>query len=308
MEAPRGAGKKGRARRPAERSASRRGRSATAWQTIESVSHPRAANGLVAGGQELEGSYDLVTPVAHASLHTSKGVGYKPWNEDGGALFADRSGRIYAGVFDQAGGMGHAAGDPGGASRAAGACFFSSMQSLANGAQSGVAEAGNALYRAAKAAHNAILGRDYFEATTSVGAVIDGRNAVLLNVGDSRAFHVGRGGEILDSTRPHRLPPPFPQNVLTEALGQRDHEPAADLYRWTVAPGEHLIFGSDGLFECGLSEEDVARIVAEAPSPAAATARLRDEAYARMRDRRGKRDNLTILVVRIQGQVESLAA
>lgn len=256
---------------------------------------PDARTGLIAGDLETKDIFLLDTPLGRACLHTSKGVGYKDVNEDGGALFADEGGRLYLGVFDQAGGMGSKADERGAASAIAARRFFENARALALNAGADVA---SALRAAALEAHHEIRQRGYDEATTFVAARIDGHEAIVVVVGDSGAHHYHGDGELVTSTKQHRLPPPLPQNILTDAVGQSTGEPHPDAYRWTLSPGDILVLGSDGLLDA-LGPDEIAAILRTSPDPADATRALREEVYARMQGRQVKSDNVTIGVLRL---------
>jgi serine/threonine protein phosphatase PrpC len=258
---------------------------------------PGPRRGLIAGTRETEDLFSLHTPVAGASLHTSKGVGYKSYNEDSGALLADARGRIYVGVFDQAGGQGFGAEQRGAASAIAARRFWQGMREAA--LEEVTAEAlGGALKAAALAAHHQILARGYDEATTFLAGRIDRSEATLLCVGDSGGYHFRRG-KLLVSTRRHRLPPPLPQNVLTDALGQSTGLPALDVYRWRVQPGDVLVMGSDGLLDA-LEPEEIGEVVSADPTPSTAARRLVGDVYFRMSGKRAKSDNVTIAVITLR--------
>jgi serine/threonine protein phosphatase PrpC len=260
------------------------------------VGIPDPQDGLIAGDRETADIFSLSTPVLRASLHTSKGVGYKDVNEDGGALFRDEAGHLYLGVFDQAGGMGLGSRDRGAASAIAARCFFEHAKALASRPDTDVA---GALRTAALAAHHEIRKRGHEEATTFIAGRITHDEAVFLCVGDSGAMHFKRDGRHVQQTEKHRLPPPLPQNILTDALGQTGGEPTTDAYRWRLEPGDLIVIGSDGLLDSALSTQDFGEIVAALPNPADATRDLRAKVYQQMGERRAKSDNITIIVVQV---------
>jgi serine/threonine protein phosphatase PrpC len=264
--------------------------------TIEQLADPTARTGFVVGSEETPDVFEVDTAIANGALHTSRGVRYKTWNEDGGFLASDRSGRIYAGVFDQAGGMGsHGHGH---ASGLAAAELLRSLRSIAPMREAGImAEA--AMKIAGMTAHRLLLMRDRNEATTMLGAFVDEDRAVIVSTGDSQALHFDKAGALKGSTKPHRLPPPLPQNVIIAALGQSDGDPMQDTYNWKLTRGDLLVLGTDGLMDAGLSRAHIGRLVSQSPTAAIATRALRNEVYARMDDRRAKPDNVTIVVLRV---------
>jgi serine/threonine protein phosphatase PrpC len=262
---------------------------------IESIFDASSATGLIAGNKETDTVYGLVSPMAGAALHTDRGHNYKSWNEDGGALFADRRGRLYVGVFDQAGGEGSDANHLGAASAVAAQALFDQMRESAR-ADHGPEEALEALAQAALRAHRAILARGHGEVSTFVAARIDETDALIVNVGDSGAMHFDAQGVLLDRTQPQGV-----GRILLEGLGmtRENRDPQQESYRWLIAPGHHLVFGSDGLLDSKLDPKEIGQMVRSAPSAAQATRMLRDEVRERMRTKTGKPDNLTVLVVRI---------
>ncbi len=260
------------------------------------VGIPQPKDGLVAGDRETSDVFSIATPALQASLHTSKGVGYKDINEDGGALFRDEAGHLYLGVFDQAGGMGLGSRDRGAASAIAARVFFEHAKALAT---QPVTDVAGALRHAALSAHHEIRKRGHEEATTFIAGRITRDEAVFLCVGDSGALHFRSDGRHVQSTEKHRLPPPLPQNILTDALGQTGGEPTTDAYRWHLQPGDRIVMGSDGLLDASFSNEDFGQILVEQPDPIEATRDLRAKVYQQMGERRAKSDNVTIIVVRV---------
>jgi serine/threonine protein phosphatase PrpC len=140
--------------------------------------------------------------------------------------------------------------------------------------------------------------------TTLVGSAIRGNEAVVANVGDSRAYLVGRKG-ITRITEDHSwveeqvqagiLTPEqartHPQrNLVTRALGSR---PAVevDLYQGVIADGDCLVLCTDGL--TNLVEDREIELAVHANPPEEAAQRL-----VEMAKERGGNDNVTVLVVR----------
>lgn len=268
---------------------------------LESMSSaPDARTGLIAGDSETADLFALDTRAGRACLHTSKGIGYKDVNEDGGALFADEEGRLYIGVFDQAGGMGSNESERGAASAIAARRFFENARALAISG-GGAENAASALQAAMIEAHHEIRQRGYDEATTFIGARIDREEAIVLCVGDSGALHFRGDGTHVASTKQQRLPPPLPQNILTDAVGQSTGEPTSDGYRWKLEPNDVLVLGSDGLLDA-VGAAEIAAIVRTSNDPAAMTRILRDQVYARMKDQQAKSDNVTVAVVKLAGR------
>ena len=261
---------------------------------IEQILRATTSVGLIAGNRETATVYGLKSPFAGAALHTNKGHNYKSWNEDGGCLFADASGRMYLGVFDQAGGMGSDKTERGAASAIAAQALFDEMQAFAERNKK-IEDAEDALVSAAQKAHEAILARGKREVTTYIGAMVEKNRALIVNIGDSGCMHIGADGKHLASTAAMGV-----GRILLMGLGMPTKETIEHhTYKWGVRDGEYLIFASDGLFDSNLSEDEIGGIVFEAGSAADATRRLRDVVTSRMMSKEGKPDNLTILIVRV---------
>ncbi len=261
---------------------------------IESILRADSGYGLIAGNKETDTVYNLRSPLASAALHTNRGHNYKSWNEDGGALFADADGRLFLGVFDQAGGEGSDENNRGAASALAAEMLFAEMQQVAE-QRGGYDEAEAALVKAAQKAHVAIVARGRGEVTTFVGAMVDHEIAVIVNVGDSGAMHFSSRGKHLRSTEAQGV-----GRVLLEGLGmlrKRSFEHQA--YRWGVQTGDYLVFGSDGLLDSRLTEAELGQVLVGAGGAAEATRALRDVVSERMKTKEGKPDNLTVLVVKV---------
>jgi serine/threonine protein phosphatase PrpC len=264
-----------------------------AYVPIERILDGGAVAGLIAGTGETDTVFGLKSPLAEAAVHTDRGRNYKAWNEDGAALFADGAGRLFVGVFDQAGGEG-AQVERGAASALAAEVFFHAMRAVAE-AGGGTDEAEAALHDAAHRGHEALLARGRGEVTTFLGAMVDAGEARVVNVGDSAALHLDPRGRLIAATVPEGL-----GRILLQGLGmlkKRHIEPRT--YRWSLSRGDYLVFGSDGLFDARLDRESIGRLIAEAGSAADATRRLRDVVRARMASREAKPDNLTALVIRV---------
>jgi protein phosphatase len=141
--------------------------------------------------------------------------------------------------------------------------------------------------------------------TTLVGAVVIEERAAVINVGDSRAYHIA-GGEIIRITRDHSLVEDmllaggitaeearrFPgKNLITRVLGT---EPAlqGDVYPLRLSKGDCLLFCSDGLtnmledheiyheFTYGELKDCCDRLISKANA-------------------RGGHDNITVLILQI---------
>ena len=140
--------------------------------------------------------------------------------------------------------------------------------------------------------------------TTLVAAAVIGPRVYIANVGDSRAYGIGRD-KIIQITQDHswvaeqidagiltrEAAQQHPQrNLITRALGRRETV-EIDLFEGQLLPGDALLLCTDGL--CGpLSDEQIARAVRSLP-PQQAAERLVDNAAAA-----GGTDNASVLIVR----------
>lgn len=147
-------------------------------------------------------------------------------------------------------------------------------------------------------------------ATTMVAAVIQGKQALVGNVGDSRGYHWHNGrlrqvtkdqslvaklveeGAITEAeaiNHPHK-------NVILYSIGS-ERSPKMDLFRVNIQPGDMLILCSDGLTR-HVSDAEISDILEHEP-PATATARLID-----MANSRGGQDNISVGILRFPAQPE----
>ena len=137
--------------------------------------------------------------------------------------------------------------------------------------------------------------------TTLVAALAGNGKAVLLNEGDSRAYHITRDG-ITRITRDHSLVEDMVQrgeqarnhphkNLITRALGA---EPVllADCFEQNVAPGDYLLLCSDGLSNV-VTDQEILYEVIHGGEDEACCQRLLDVAL-----HRGAPDNVTVVLMR----------
>ena len=143
--------------------------------------------------------------------------------------------------------------------------------------------------------------------TTIVGGVIKSSgNGYIINVGDSRAYHISRrGNSIYQITRDHSLVEELvevgaitkeqakthPQkNVITRVLGS---EPwvEADYFEFTLQSGDFLLLCSDGLSNM-ISDLEMLDYAKEYQDPELLCRSLLSKAL-----NRGARDNVTVVAV-----------
>ena len=142
--------------------------------------------------------------------------------------------------------------------------------------------------------------------TTLVAVLIRGRHATVINVGDSRAYKVGRSG-IRQITRDHSLVQlmvdrgdltpemarTYPgKNFITRAIGT---EPIVmgDLYHQDAQKGDFFLLCSDGLSNM-MDEQEILFEVRHGGKMGTCCQRLRDIVI-----QRGAPDNLTAILVQI---------
>ncbi len=143
--------------------------------------------------------------------------------------------------------------------------------------------------------------------TTIVGGVIKNNgDGCLINVGDSRAYHISRrGGSIRQITRDHSLVRELvdagaitaeearnhPQkNIITRALGS-EAKVECDYFTVTLQSGDFLLLCSDGLSNI-VSDLEMLECAREFPEPEALCHVLMNKAL-----NRGAKDNVTVVAV-----------
>jgi serine/threonine protein phosphatase PrpC len=141
--------------------------------------------------------------------------------------------------------------------------------------------------------------------STVVAAMVAGETAYIANVGDSRAYVMGREG-LKRITTDHSLVEQLvasgvisederyehPQrNQIARSLGEVGAE--ADLFTLKLRPGMRLLLCSDGLWEM-VRYDEMARILTESTHPQAACTALIHAANAH-----GGDDNISVLVIEI---------
>ncbi len=140
--------------------------------------------------------------------------------------------------------------------------------------------------------------------TTLVAVLAGEGEALVLNEGDSRAYHAG-GETIARVTRDHSLVEDLIErgeltreqarthphkNLITRALGA-DAELMVDCFRQPLAPGESLLLCSDGLSNMLTDWELLEQV--NAPEPERCCERLLAQALER-----GAPDNVTVVLIR----------
>lgn len=144
--------------------------------------------------------------------------------------------------------------------------------------------------------------------TTVTAMVINGERYMIGHVGDSRAYML-RDGQLVQITKDHSyvqeqvdagyLTPaqarthPY-SNVITRCVGANS-DVAPDVYGGTLHGSDVFLLASDGLTGM-LEDEDLLTILTSGRSPGEVVDKLISEA-----NRRGGLDNVTVIIVRIDG-------
>ncbi len=141
--------------------------------------------------------------------------------------------------------------------------------------------------------------------TTLVAALAGAEEALILNEGDSRAYHISEEGGILQVTRDHSLVEDLVQrgeltrdqarthphkNLITRALGA-EPELRTDAFRQRLAEGEFLLLCSDGLSNV-VSEQEILYEVVHGGEACTCCRRLLEIAL-----HRGAPDNVTAVLI-----------
>ena len=168
------------------------------------------------------------------------------------------------------------------------------------------------LARAAEEANGAVYRRassdpDCFGmGTTMVAVMVVDNTAYLLNIGDSRAYHINEEG-ITRLTRDHSVVEDMVargditpeqarthprKNLITRALGAEERI-RADLYERELVSGDYLLLCSDGLSNI-LSDQELLYEVIHGGDPAGCCQRLLDITISR-----GAPDNVTAVLFQI---------
>ncbi len=169
------------------------------------------------------------------------------------------------------------------------------------------------LAQAVQAANLAVMQRATGQAsgmgTTLITLVLDGAAAIVGHVGDSRAYLL-RGGELQQLTEDHswvaeqvRLGLMTPQeaqghqwrNIVSNALGGEE-QARMDLFGFVAQRGDRLLLCSDGL-TVAVADADIKARLTSHPDPSDAA-----RALVQAANEAGGPDNITVIVVDVQGQ------
>lgn len=151
-------------------------------------------------------------------------------------------------------------------------------------------------------------------ATTWTSAYVMGRDVVIINIGDSRAY-VWRGGTCRQITRDHTFREllkssgiPFAdeerlENVLVNCVSANPQSNAfPELHHVQIEEGDRLLLCTDGLTDM-VDVGDIARIIAGHPDPQEAC----EELIQRSLDA-GGRDNVTVILAAVEAEPAAIDA
>jgi len=142
--------------------------------------------------------------------------------------------------------------------------------------------------------------------TTLLAAVIEEKKVYIVNVGDSRCYHL-RNGEILAKTEDHSwVDEQVKQGLMSRAEAESDHrrnivtrsigtnpEVEMDSYLWHVVPGDVVMLCTDGLVNM-VKDTDIQDVFKKRCTSAEAALQL-----VSLANENGGRDNITIVVAHI---------
>jgi len=134
--------------------------------------------------------------------------------------------------------------------------------------------------------------------TTITALVLRGQSYTLAHVGDTRAYLL-RGGRLHLLTADHVRHQRDFAHQLTRAMGLDDHV-VVDYSQGELHSGDLFVLLSDGVHG-SLPERELRQLLRQDTVPAQALS----EALAQAALRRGSHDNITALVVRVQGALEA---
>jgi len=141
-------------------------------------------------------------------------------------------------------------------------------------------------------------------ATTWTSAYVNGWDAIIAHVGDSRAYH-WHAGQLVQITRDHTLAEELRKSgmgfnradkfrsVLTKAFGGDSPEVVPDVHHLHLEDGDSVLLCSDGLSNM-VPDEEISRLVGTGQDPQSACDALVAAALER-----GAPDNVTAVLARV---------
>ena len=146
--------------------------------------------------------------------------------------------------------------------------------------------------------------------TTLITALVSQRKVHIVNVGDSRCYHI-REGQLIDRTEDHswvdeqvkagkmskaEAEADARRNIVTRSVGTHE-EVGVDHYVWHTVPGDWIMLCTDGLVNM-VKEREILEEFRAGGTAAEITARL-----VRLANDNGGKDNTTIVLANISPNV-----
>lgn len=142
--------------------------------------------------------------------------------------------------------------------------------------------------------------------TTMCAALVEAKKAHVVNVGDSRAYHI-RDGAVIARTEDHSwLDEQVKQGRMTKEEAEKDRrknlvtrclgthaEMQPDIYAWHIVPGDRLLICTDGLINM-VSDADLLEQI-----NAGGTAQDVVERLVDLANENGGRDNITVILAEV---------
>jgi len=140
--------------------------------------------------------------------------------------------------------------------------------------------------------------------TTLIMAAFVGRTVYVLNVGDSRAYHISADYKAKQITNDHTLVQEYInlgkitkeeakthnyRHVITRAIGT-EKRVMVDMFKLEIKPGEHILLCSDGMYEY-IEIRMIEKIMEAASDRKSAIKTLMD-----MSNQAGGSDNITVVI------------
>lgn len=176
------------------------------------------------------------------------------------------------------------------------------VQKAAASLRNAVQSMSDALYRSGNSSKRIVYG------ATLAGVWLAGKQAIFVNLGDSRGYLLGRYRKsIRQITEDHNIAALLVQNGELSREAAREHESSSRLIAFVgmpqpaepevfsveVRPGDRILLCSDGLY--GMTEEKkMSQILRSSRSPERVCQRLIDEA-----NEKGGRDNISAVYLKI---------
>lgn len=250
---------------------------------------------FIAGGAQTRSAISDQKDELQGVIFSNRGRRYAAYNEDAGMLFWDEAGRMYAAVFDQAGGLGGVV--RGEASKLAAEHVALAFKTIASN-DLPPTQWSDTIIPAFKLADQKLRKRNANEVTTAVAAVVDQLGHVcVVTSGDSGAMRYNHRGVYLGMTSLHMRMSPEGITYLESALGLAETGPKISEFQWQLSPGDTLLLCTDGLLDAGLSQTQLGIWITGSGSLLKAINQTTQRILRRMQIGHAKPDNLTMVAI-----------